>query len=295
MSGSGRLKSVVKPEAFDPNQLPPYSVLMSIYAKENPAFLQMSLDSLIAQSVPPEEVLIVKDGLLTDDLQEVIDKFGELHPTLLTVVAYPKNQGLGYALMRGVPECRNDIIARMDSDDYAFPTRMAEELTAMQEDSLDMVGSQIVEFVDDPQHPVATSTLPVLSNEIVSYSKKRNPFRHPSIVFKKSKVLEAGNYNSEFLYFEDWDLFNRMLSIGCRARNIDHPLVAMRVSEDFYSRRGGPSYLPYIWKFKTAQLKRGYFTFSEFLISTVPHIAVCLIPNSLRSFIYTHLLRKRSH
>ena len=84
--------------------------------------------------------------------------------------------------------------------------------------------SQIVEFVKDPEHPVAASTLPVSSDEIVAYSKKRNPFRHPSMVFKKSKAMEAGNYSGEFLYFEDWDLFNRMLAIGCKAWNIDHPL-----------------------------------------------------------------------
>lgn len=294
MSTDDHMRAAVpaRADTLDSSQLPPYSALMSVYAKEQPSFLQMTLDSLLAQSVLPEEVLIVKDGPLTEDLNAVIDTFGEEHPDLLTVVAYPKNQGLGYALMRGVPECRNEIIARMDSDDYAFPTRMAEELTAMQQDDLDMVGSQIVEFVEDPEHPVATSNLPVSSSDIAAYSKKRNPFRHPSMVFKKSKALEAGNYSGEFLYFEDWDLFNRMLAIGCKARNINHPLVAMRVSADFYGRRGGPSYLPHIWKFKTAQLKRGYFTFAEFLISTVPHVAVCLVPNSVRSFIYTHLLRK---
>ena len=234
----------------------------------------------------------MEDGLITSELNESITNFDEAYPGLLTVVSYSKNQGLGYALSRGLPVCRNEIVARMDSDDYAFPTRMEEQLALMEERDLDMVGSQIVEFVKDPEHPVAASTLPVSSDEIVAYSKKRNPFRHPSMVFKKSKAMEAGNYSGEFLYFEDWDLFNRMLAIGCKAWNIDHPLVAMRVSADFYGRRGGPAYLPHIWKFKTAQLKRGYFTFGEFVVSTVPHVAVCLVPNSVRSFIYTHFLRK---
>lgn len=271
---------------------PPYSVLMSIYADEHAEFLKESLSSLMAQTVVPQEIVLVKDGLLTPELDAIIACFGASHPGLLTVESYPENHGLGYALRRGLRVCRNEIVARMDTDDYAFPTRMEEQLKVMQERDLDMVGSQIVEFIKDPHTPVATSTLPVSSEEIVAYSKKRNPFRHPSMVFKKSKAMEAGNYSGEFLYFEDWDLFNRMLAIGCKAWNIDHPLVAMRVSADFYGRRGGPAYLPHIWKFKTAQLKRGYFTFGEFLVSTVPHVAVCLVPNSVRSFIYTHLLRK---
>ena len=271
---------------------PSYSVLMSVYERENRTFLEKALTSMVTQTVPPEQVVLVEDGPLTRDLYSTIDRFNDSYPNLLTVVSYPKNQGLGYALMKGVPECRNEIVARMDSDDISFPNRMETELSLMRDRFLDMVGSQIVEFIDNPDTPVATSTLPVSFEDIVVYSKKRNPFRHPSIVFKKSKALAAGNYSPEFLYFEDWDLFNRMLAIGCKAWNIDHPLVAMRVSADFYGRRGGAAYLPHIWKFKTAQLKRGYFTFGEFLVSTVPHVAVCLVPNSVRSFIYTHLLRK---
>lgn len=271
---------------------PPYSVLMSIYAGEHAEFLKESLSSLMAQTVVPQEIVLVKDGLLTPELDAIIACFGASHPGLLTVESYPENHGLGYALRRGLRVCRNEIVARMDTDDYAFPTRMEEQLKVMQERDLDMVGSQIVEFIKDPHTPVATSTLPVSSEEIVAYSKRRNPFRHPSMMYKKSMVMKAGNYSKDFLYFEDWDLFNRMLAIGCKAWNVNHSLVAMRVSADFYGRRGGPAYLPHIWKFKTAQLKRGYFTFGEFLVSTVPHVAVCLVPNSVRSFIYTHLLRK---
>lgn len=95
----------------------------------------------------------MEDGLITSELNESITNFDEAYPGLLTVVSYSKNQGLGYALSRGLPVCRNEIVARMDSDDYAFPTRMEEQLALMEERDLDMVGSQIVEFVKDPEHP----------------------------------------------------------------------------------------------------------------------------------------------
>ena len=115
------------------------------------------------------------------------------------------------------------------------------------------------------------------------------------MMYRRSKVLAAGNYASDYLYFEDWDLFNRMLACGCKGRNLDEPLVAVRVSPDFFGRRGGLSYLPYVWKFKTAQLASGYFSIADFLASFVPHVLVCLMPNGLRSFVYTNLLRKRAH
>lgn len=273
-------------------RFPAYSVLISVYAKESATWLKESLDSVLAQTVPPEQIVLVEDGPLTPELNSVIGSFCEHNKNLFDLVTLPKNEGLGNALAHGVPVCRNEIIARMDSDDYAFPTRMEKELAKMATYNLDMVGSQIVEFISDPEHPVAKSDLPIDQQSIVAYSKLRNPFRHPSMVFRKSRVLNAGNYSADYLYFEDWDLFNRMLASGCKAANIDEPLVAMRVSPDFYARRGGPAYIPHIWKFKTEQLRRGYFTFFQFLGTTIPHVLVCFVPNSVRSFIYTHLLRK---
>lgn len=271
---------------------PRYSVLMSVYSKENPSYMRDALESMMSQTVLPDEIVLVEDGALTKELYEEIEIFKKKHPKLLNIVSYDVNRGLGYALSRGLPECRNEIVARMDSDDYSFPKRMEVELTVLQDNCLDMVGSQIIEFIENMNVPVAKSNLPLTNDAIVSYSKKRNPFRHPSMVFKKTKALEAGNYSSNFLYFEDWDLFNRMLEIGCKANNIDETLVAMRVSPNFYERRGGISYLPYIWKFKVEQLRRGYFTFFQFISSIVPHVIVCLLPNNMRSYIYKHLLRK---
>lgn len=112
------------------------------------------------------------------------------------------------------------------------------------------------------------------------------------MTFRKSKVMEAGNYSSDFLYFEDWDLFNRMLACGCKADNLSEPLVAMRVSEDFYARRGGSQYLKYAKAFKQAQVERGYFTKRDYFCSYLPHAAVCLMPNSVRALIYRYFLRR---
>ena len=110
----------------------------------------------------------------------------------------------------------------------------------MAEQGLDMVGSNVTEFVEAWDRPVATTDLPITHDEIVAYSKRRNPFRHPPMTFRRSKVLAAGSYNADFPYFEDWDLFNRMLASGCRAANVRETLVAMRVSPDFYGSQRRP-------------------------------------------------------
>lgn len=272
--------------------LPEYSVLMSVYAKEKPEWLYLAVQSVLEQTVPPSEFVIVEDGPLTDGLYEVIGHFEQLHPHLFRIVHIPENRGLGHALCEGMGECTMPIVARMDSDDISRPERMEIQLSLMKEKSLDMVGSQVVEFIGSPDDPVAFTDLPEGHDAIVSYSKRRCPFRHPAMIFKRSKMIDAGSYSSEFLYFEDWDLFNRMLAIGCRAENVHEPLVAMRVSPDFYARRGGMVYLGHVWRFKRAQVVRGWFSVVDFVISFLPQAVVCLMPNALRSAIYTKLLRR---
>ena len=268
-----------------------YTVLMSIYKKENPAFLRQALDSMLGQTVPPAEIVMVKDGPLTKELEAVLSEYCSKNSDLFKFVSYGENHGLGYALHKGMLSCAHEIVARIDTDDVARPDRMEKQLAAI-EGGLDMVGSDVVEFVDSPETPIASTNLPKGMDDILACSKRRNPFRHPPMTFKKSKVLAAGNYSSEYLYFEDWDLFNRMLASGCRADNIPEQLVAMRVSSDFYARRGGLSYLPHIWKFKFAQLRSGWFSPVDFVASFVPHAVVCVMPNGLRSFVYKKLLRK---
>lgn len=268
-----------------------YSVLMSIYKKENPAFLIQSLDSILNQTVFPSEIVMVKDGLLTRELEAVLEEYNSKFPGLFNFVSYDINHGLGYALRQGMLACSNEIVARMDTDDVARPDRMEKQLVAI-ESGLDMVGSDVIEFVTSPDNPVAITDLPKGIDAIRSYSRRRNPFRHPPMTFRKSKVIEAGNYSPEFLYFEDWDLFNRMLACGCQADNLSEPLVAMRVSDDFYSRRGGVQYLKYAKAFKRAQLERGYFTKRDYICSYLPHAIVCLMPNSIRALIYRVILRR---
>ena len=269
-----------------------YSVLMSIYKQENPAYLIQALDSMLNQTVFPSEIVMVKDGPLMRDLENVLNRYDTKYPGLFNFVSYDVNHGLGYALRQGMLACSNEIVARMDTDDIARPDRMEKQLAAI-DGGLDMVGSDVIEFVTSPNDPVAATDLPKGIDAIRSYSKRRNPFRHPPMTFKKSKVIEAGNYSSEFPYFEDWDLFNRMLACGCQADNLSEPLVAMRVSEDFYARRGGLQYLKYAKLFKKAQVMRGYFSNLDYLCSYLPHVVFCLMPNFLRAYLYRVLLRNR--
>ena len=107
-----------------------FSVLISIYRKENPSWFREALDSVFAQTVQPDEIVLVKDGPLTSDLEAVIEEFGTTHPNF-NIVLNETNLGLGLALQKGVIACKNEIIARMDTDDIMPNDRFEKQLKKM--------------------------------------------------------------------------------------------------------------------------------------------------------------------
>lgn len=266
--------------------------MMSVYKNENPAYFSQAMDSMLSQTVPPSEIVLVEDGPLTDSLYKVIDRYVSKNE-IIKIVPLKENVGLGKALLVGSDACTYEYIARMDTDDYSSPNRMELTLSEFDKDSeLMMVGTQIAEFVTDYTEPITMTNLPLEHKDILKYSKRRDPFRHPAITIKRKALYGAGNYNGDILYFEDWDLFNRVLSSGYKTKNIPEVCVYVRVSPDFYARRGGARYLKSVIRFKVGEYRRGYFTFSDMVISLVPHVIVGVAPNWLRALIYKKFLRK---
>lgn len=269
-----------------------YSVLMSVYCKEKSEYLEYSIKSMLNQTIMPNEFVIVKDGKLTKELEEILDKYKTLYPEIFKLISLEKNLGLGLALKVGVENCSNELIARMDSDDYSFPTRIQKQLEKFNSDKeLDIIGTNVKEFQDDINNVISLVKLPELNDEIYKFSKKRCPFRHPSIMLKKSFIMKIGNYR-EFYLCEDYDLYVRLIRKNAKCYNIQEELVCMRINKDFYKRRGGIKYLSSIMKFKNEQLNLKYFTVGEYIKTVVPHIIVCLMPNTFRDFVYRNLLRK---
>lgn len=272
--------------------LPDYSVLMSVYYKDNPEWLKESIQSMLNQTIKTNDFVIVEDGTLPNELENVIKFYEKNQKNIFNIIRIEKNGGLGPALALGIMNCKNELIARMDSDDYSIPNRCELQLRKFNADEeLSIIGSNIAEFVDDINNIQAYRILPEKDDEIKKFAKKRNPFGHPSVMFRKSKILEAGNYRSYYLV-EDYDMWIRLIEKKAKCYNFKEVLVYMRISEDFYKRRGGIKYLKSILKFKNEQLKNGYFTIGDYLKSTIPHVVVCLIPNMIRDYIYKKFLRK---
>lgn len=271
-----------------------YSVLMSVYYKDNSVWLEEAICSILKQTFKTNEFIIVKDGKLTPELDDVINKFYLSYPNLFKIVTIEKNVGLGRALAIGVENCTNQYIARMDSDDISIENRCELEISKLISENLDIVGSLTYEFIDSVNNVASIRKLPEYNEEIYVYAKKRNPFCHSSLMIKKKAIIEAGNFR-EFHLCEDYDMWVRMFKNNVKCYNFQIPLTYMRISDDFYKRRGGIKYLVSILKFKHFCFSIGFYSIFDYLVSSCATICVCILPNVCREFVYKNLLRGGSN
>lgn len=268
-----------------------FSVLLSLYKKEYPSQLRQSLNSLFSQTLPPNEIILVKDGPLTAELDTVVSDYVARY-SILKIVPLPQNQGLGKALNEGLKHCSYDLVARMDTDDIAKPDRFEKQMKVFEEHpELDLVGAWIDEFEETPQHVLSIRRVPETSEQILAYCKKRNPVNHPVVMFRKSAVLAAGGYQ-HFPLFEDYYLWVRMLKNGAKFYNIQESLLHFRTSPDMFKRRGGWKYAMDELRFQSMMRKMGMIDWKRFILSISIRFPARIIPNGLRGFLYKKIMRK---
>lgn len=269
-----------------------FSVLMSLYVKERPEYFKESLDSVLNQTVRPSQIVIVKDGPLTEDLEFVLKSFVSEEPDLYTIVPLVQNQGLGLALREGLLHCNYELVARMDTDDICRKDRFELQLKEFEADpDLDICGSHVLEFEGTIDNVVAKRTVPLTDSEIKKYQKRRDAFNHPVVMFRKSKVLESGSYQNCPL-MEDTYLWVNMFLHNAKAENIDDFLLYFRVGKDMFERRGGWKYYKKYKQGRKMVYKTGYIGWWDYHYTLLVQLVVALMPNKLRGIIFKKLLHK---
>lgn len=275
-----------------------YSVLMSVYGKENSVWFKTAAESMLNQTAPPDEFVLICDGPLTEELETAVEELDRSYPGMFQILRLKENVGLGEALRQGILLCRNELVARMDSDDIACPDRCRQQLELFQKiPELAFSSGTIAEFFDERDLEFSETAalrlrmLPQSHEEIVSYAKKRNPMNHMAVMLKKSAVLQAGNYQSaEGL--EDYDLWSRMLQLGFRAGNLKETLVWARIGNGMEQRRGGVKYAGRMARFQTLLLKRGFLSLPQYIVNCCIRIPVSLLPGRIRAAVYGVCLRR---
>lgn len=303
-----------------------FSVIMSIYKSDVPELVRVALDSLLQQTLLPNEIVIVGDGPVPAELEQEIESFkfrvskirttpnpsfakgGNLVPedrkesletrnqkpeTIVTYLPQEKNGGLGEAMRIAAEAAKYDYLARMDSDDICLPDRFEKQMKCFEEDpELSLVGGMITEFDGEPENIIAKRILPLEDAEIKKMMRGRCAVNHVTVIFKKADLMKSGNYQP-FWKQEDHYLWARMMEHGCKFRNIPDVVVNVRSGKDQIARRGGLRFYKSVVRVFWYMYRHGLISFGYFLyICTVRGIVQVLMPNKLRTWVYLHLLRK---
>lgn len=268
-----------------------FSVLASVYIKEDANNLDLALKSVFSQTLMPNEVVLVKDGHLTNELEGVISKFQKEYNDVLKVIPLSKNFGLGKALNVGLDHVTNNTVARMDTDDVCYPDRFEKQINfLMNNPEISVVGGIVQEFNKNPGDLNQFRKLPLNSEALFKFAKYRNPLSHPSVMFKKAAVLNVDSYRDMPL-FEDYYLWVRMLLKGYKIANINEPILHFRIGNDMIGRRSGFSYAKKEIKFIKALKKLGFLSQKDFIVSILMKVPLRILPKKFLTFLYKKLLR----
>ena len=271
-----------------------YSVLMSVWAGEKPELLTQSLDSLLSQTVPPNEIVLVEDGPLTPGLEEAIASVRERAQGILKTVPLPKNAGLGAALKAGLTHCSFELVARMDSDDICYPERMQRQLEYFAaHPETDILSGVIDEFDGEPKNITGSRVVPLQNDDIWAFAKTRSPFNHAAVMFKKSSVLKAGSYRGDLPRVEDHDLWMRMYRNGAVGANLSDHLLLVRGGRDMHKRRHGLRKARALRQFYREMYLQGEIGYAHYLADVFCACGLQLMPAWLHSLCYK-LLRKNT-
>ena len=264
---------------------------MSVYYKERPEYLQQSMESILHQTIPASDFVLVCDGPLTAELDAVIDTMQKKFGPVLHVHRLEKNGGLGKALNAGLEQCKYELVARMDSDDISRPDRCEKQLQVFAAHPEYSLVSGIVEEFDGDIHQVTgRRVVPETQKEILQFAKKRNPFNHPCIMYKKVPSRRQATIRT-FICWKITICGSVSLRRGYIGYNIQKPLLWMRAGSAMYKRRGG-------WKYVESQIHLfhymqtiGFISFAQFIEQGVLRFTASLIPNNVRKLLFMKFLR----
>lgn len=270
-----------------------YSVLMSVYRGESPDNLTQSLNSVINMSKKPKQIVVVKDGELTQELDSALNEFGKKYNKLFKIISFDKNKGLGNALKAGLLLCSEEFVARMDSDDICHESRAEKQLEYLVNNpDITIVGSDIEEFLGSIQNTTMARVVPETHDEILQFARRRNPFNHPSIMFRKEDIINVGNY-SDWEKCQDYELYLRLFSNGYKGYNIKEPLIYMR-ADNLYNKRKSKKSLKYFIKARKKAYDLKIAKWYDYVIVVAAQLILYAAPIKFTRKVYDVFLRTKN-
>ena len=272
-----------------------FSVLLSVYGKDNASFFKEALLSVSKdQTVKPAQIVVVEDGPVPADIEHSIEDTVKASPECeFTVVRKPQNAGLAAALNTGLKACKYEWVARMDSDDISLPDRFEKQLAYIENHpSVDVIGGSIAEFTNTPRDMQSERHVGLDMKAIRKMAKTRTPMNHVSVMFKKSVVEKAGGYCENFGKLEDYKLWVDLLGRNAVLANIDDVVVYVRTGNGFITRRSNRREIIDWDMLQSYLLDLGIINRFDALKNKLYIRAFIYMPGFLKLFLYKTILRK---
>jgi amylovoran biosynthesis glycosyltransferase AmsE len=258
---------------------------MAVYAGDKPEWFRAAIQSVVfGQTRPADQVVLVIDGPVSREHEEVIDRIMRLDNSI--VIQLQVNSGLAAALNEGLKHCSSEYVARFDSDDICHPRRIELQMEYLERyQNVDVLGAQIMEFDEKMEYCFGLRMVPCDHESIKDFSKKRSPVNHMSVIYKKSVVNDAGGY-PRLHGREDYGLWIKLLGDGYNFANLPDVLVDSRGGLPMLKRRGGQRHVIPEWNLHKYKISNNVYLkhYSYFIL--ICRIIVALLPVSLRGLCY---------
>ena len=268
-----------------------YSIVMAVYKGDRSEWLKQALDSLLGQTIASDDIIIIADGPLTPELNATLSQYKS--EKSISLKRLPKNQGLGNALNIGISLAKHELVGRMDADDIAVSNRFELQLAKFIDNlELDILGGQIAEFVEDPESIVAYRRVPTAHDDIKYFARRRSPFNHPTVMYKKSTIQRLGGYDMAAIRIEDYDLWLRAIAQGAQCANLDHVLLNYRATPEAMKRRKTFASWKNHIRTRFQFYRKQYITLSDFFYGVFTQTALLVIPGGVARGIFNRTVRK---
>lgn len=268
-----------------------FSVLLPICSKEKVKEVKECLDSILNQTLLPNEIVIIKDGKLPPSLDKYINNFYHKNKEIVYVYSFEENRGLGAALKDGIELCKYPYIARMDADDICVKDRFEKQVNYLEKNQVDVLGGWIEEYDSEMVTKIGTREVPTDEKEILKKGKYRTTFNHTTVMLKKQKVLDVGNY--ENVAIEDYILWTKMFINKAKVHNLKDILVKVRTSDDMYKRRRGKQYIKKIVSMEKRLLDMRYINVFQYIYNISIRTCIAILPVKIVKIVYKKILRTK--
>jgi glycosyltransferase involved in cell wall biosynthesis len=216
------------------------AVIMSVYQNDRLDYLKKSVQSILTQTYSHFDFFICFDGPVLTEIEEYITAIKDYRIKVFRIkINGGLAKALNYLLEKVLSNPDYKLIARMDADDISVAGRFElQRLFLLNNPSISCVGSWYQE-IDESENVLSNQKLPVAHYDIKKFFLRRSPLAHPSVMFRRTMIENAGYYPTNTLRLEDYVFWSNCLSRGLLFANIPEYLLKFRRDKNFYKRRSG--------------------------------------------------------